>query len=338
MRRAKLALFWLCHHSGVFALSRWLTRRHLKILCYHGLALEDECAFRPKLFISPAAFASRLDTLARRGMCVLPLQDAVRRLYAGTLPANAVVITLDDGFHSVHRLAAPCLQRHGFAATVYVTSYYVRHAVPIFRLVVQYMFWKTRQTHLPPQAWCALGAVDLTKPAHKNQALWDCIRHGEGLADEAQRSHLCEALGVLLDTPYADIVQSRKLQLMVPAELQALAQSGVDVQLHTHRHVFPMDQAQAQREIADNRAALQHWVAGALCHFCYPSGLWSPRQWAWLDAMGVHSAVTCLPGLNGPRTPRYALRRFLDGDNIHPLEFEAALSGLPDGLRAWLGR
>ena len=124
------------------------------------------------------------------------------------------------------------------------------------------------------------------------------------------------------------------LHLMTPEELRALADAKVHVELHTHRHTFPSDnQALAEREIADNRAALKRWLSLETRHFCYPSGMWDERQWAWLESMNVKSSTTCVPGLNSHDTPRHALRRFLDGENIHELEFEAALSGFSDLLR-----
>jgi peptidoglycan/xylan/chitin deacetylase (PgdA/CDA1 family) len=335
MRGVKLFLLWMCRSLGLFRFARWLTRRHLKILCYHGFELADETRFRPKLFMSGPRFEQRLKKLRASGMRVLPLDDAVERLYAGTLPDHAVVVTVDDGFHSVAAVAAPRLQAHGVPATVYVTTYYVDNPNPIYRLVVQYMFWKTQrkvvELALPP----ALEAVkvDLTDATQAERAMWSWIRYGEERS-EAERVDLSRRLGQVLDVGYDDIVKSRSMQLMSPAELVSLEKAGLDVQLHTHRHRFPNDdRLQAEREIHDNRRSLGRLLGGERLHFCYPSGLFDTRQFEWLDAVGIKSSTTCLPGLNSAATPRHALRRFLDGENIHQLEFEAALSGFTDLLR-----
>lgn len=338
MRRVKLLVLFLCRMAGLFRLAGWLTRDRLKILCYHGFALDDEMAFRPKLFIRPETFAARLETLRRYGMHVLPLDEAVERLYAGTLPPRALVITVDDGFHSVHRLAAPALRRYGLPATIYVTTYYVEHPHPIFRLAIQYMFWKTRCIELvwKDVPWAADGVVDLRDAASREAAIWACIRHGEARCTEAERHDLSSQLGEMLGVPYGNIEGTRILHLMTPQEIRELDDWGLDIQLHTHRHVFPEDDsARAQREIEDNRAALIRLFGEEreFHHFCYPSGLWQERQWAWLDALGVKSSTTCLAGLNTADSPRHALRRYLDGENIHPLEFEAALTGFSALIR-----
>lgn len=336
VRNLKLLVFFLCKIAGLFHLAQWITRDRLRILCYHGFALADEAKFRPKLFITAKQFEQRLATVRRYRLNVLPLDEAIDHLYSHSLPDNSASITIDDGFHSVHRLAVPCLRAQGFPATVYVTTYYVANPHPIFRLVVQYMFWKTRKRRLLriQAPWTTRESIDLSDAAEKEQAVWDCINFGERECTEEMRHAICEQLGTLLETPYEDIKQHKLLHLMNPDELRTLADANIGIELHTHRHTFPSNnQSLAEREITDNRAALQRWIATEGRHFCYPSGLWDKRQWVWLDNLGIKSSTTCMPGLNSPKTPRHALRRFLDSEDVHQLEFEAAITGFTDLLR-----
>src|SRR5262245_22366687 len=142
MRRLKCALFAICEALGLFKLAARFVPRGLQILCYHGFQVADECAFRPRLFISARTFEERLDYLRRNGYAVLPFHEALERLNAGTLPDKAVAITIDDGFRSTLTVASPLLRSAGFPATVYVTTYYVDRPGPIYRLAIQYVFWK----------------------------------------------------------------------------------------------------------------------------------------------------------------------------------------------------
>src|SRR6185295_5721806 len=148
MRTMKLVLYRACKALGVFEIARLLTWRGLRILCYHGFTLDDESEFRPGLFIRPETFARRMRYLASRGYPVLSLQQAMAALDRGPLASNAVVITIDDGFYSVAAKAAPILKSYDFPATLYVTSYYAIKKTPIFRLAVQYMFWKAAVSSL----------------------------------------------------------------------------------------------------------------------------------------------------------------------------------------------
>jgi len=341
MNKLKLAFLLVCKSLGLFRFMGWVTRRRLRILCYHGFSLSDEAEFRPGLFISLERFESRLQALRRYGMRVIPLDEAVERLYAGSLPDRSTVITVDDGFYSFYALAVPCLKRHKYPATVYVTTYYVSNATPVFRLVVPYMFWKTKKrfAELGAVLWTRNRSVDLTNSDELGRVMWECVQYGEQHCTEEGRREICAELGRLLDVSYEELVKRRSLNLMSPEELRSLASADVSVALHTHRHRFPADdRLAAEREIADNKAELDRCTGATVPHFCYPSGLWNQVQWEWLQSLNIKSATTCVAGLNTEKTPRHALRRFLDANNVHELEFEAALCGFWDLVRAFRPR
>jgi hypothetical protein len=117
-------------------------------------------------------------------------------------------------------------------------------------------------------------------------------------------------------------------------QLGEAACRGLDVQLHTHRHIDVTKQVDAlPREIADNRAFLAQVSGGSLDHFCYPSGTFHPRAPDLLAASGVRSATLVEEGLNPPGANPYMLRRFLDGRSVSDAEFDAYLSGVLHFLR-----
>jgi peptidoglycan/xylan/chitin deacetylase (PgdA/CDA1 family) len=334
----KRLVYRLSKSAGLFALARQLTRRDLRILCYHGSSLDDEAAFSPTMFIGARTFARRLALLKRGGHPVLALDEAVQRLQAGTLPSCAVVITLDDGFFSTFAVAAPLLEAAGFPATLYVTSYYVKHEVPIFRLALQYALWKTkRQTLRLSELGLAPGLaipgeIDLRPHGARAALAWQLINHGEALGSEDERQELlrrsCAALGVDSEA----LRSSRKLSLMNLRELQSLRL--LDVQLHTHRHRFPADPALIGRELGENRAALAAAARTPLEHFCFPSGYFAGSSFDdVLRAHGIRTATTCETGLNAAGANPLALRRFLDSEVVSELEFEAELSGFAELLR-----
>jgi peptidoglycan/xylan/chitin deacetylase (PgdA/CDA1 family) len=87
----------------------------LRILLYHRVS-ED----RDPLAVTPARFAQQMGLLAGRGWAVVDLVAAAGALARGTLPPRAVALTFDDGYRDVAEHAVPVLERHGFAATVFV--------------------------------------------------------------------------------------------------------------------------------------------------------------------------------------------------------------------------
>ncbi|GAC1337923.1 MAG: hypothetical protein NVSMB23_05030 [Myxococcales bacterium] len=334
--RWKMAVLQASKWAGLFELSRYLTRNDLRILCYHGTALRDEAAFRPMLFIEPHVFEQRLEYLRSRHFPVLGLDEAAEKLSAGTLPAHATVITIDDGFFSTHQHAVPALRARRLPATLYVTTYYVQKGTPVFRLAVQYAYWATRKTQISLDA-LGLAGLSGTAPVAADRenepTMWRLIELGETKLDEPGRQALAKAIAGELGVEWAAVESSRALGLMAPAEIREAVAAGIDIQLHTHRHRFPEDELQAKREIAENRAVLEPLVGKPLEHFCYPSGLYSPSQWGWLRECGVKTATTCDVGFSSADTPLLGLRRVFDGAHVSALQFEAEMHGFNELLR-----
>jgi peptidoglycan/xylan/chitin deacetylase (PgdA/CDA1 family) len=363
-RALKCTFLRVCDALGLFRLSTILYARRLQILCYHGFQLVDECRFRPQLFISRDTFTGRLQHLVREGVVVLPLGEALTRMWNGTLPRRSLAITIDDGFKSTLSVAAPILLRFHLPATVYVTTYYMEKNVPVFRLAMQYLFWRASARPLDQVTLDLLAALDAQladqhsaqsstacaspdrreskvalPQAAAHQLTWNLIQRGEALNSESERQSLLREVGrILADTICLDELQS--LSIMSGEEVCSLARQGFDIQLHTHRHRFPShDRSIACQEIVQNQSRLEAITGRKAKHFCYPSGIFASSQWAWLQELGIESATTCLSGLNTARTPRYGLRRFLDSEDISFVEFKAELAGFSELLRrvrAWV--
>jgi peptidoglycan/xylan/chitin deacetylase (PgdA/CDA1 family) len=320
---------------GLFRLARRFTARGLRILCYHSVSLENEHTFLPKMFVSPQTFEKRLAFLASRGFPILPLGEAIGRLGQGTLPAGATAITFDDALYGTYRRAWPLLRRSSVPVTLYVTTYYVAKRTPVFGLLVEYLFWTTKKPTLDLAGLGLSGdeVVRLTDPTARARALAEIVELGETRATEHERGRLARTLAERLDIDYDRVARERLFNLVTAEEIQELAAAGVDVEAHTHRHQFPENEAVVLKELGDNRAELEPLTGRRLEHFCYPSGFWSERHWPWLRAAGFRTATTCEPGFNYSDTPPLALRRFLDGEHISDLEFEAEMCGFKEMLR-----
>jgi peptidoglycan/xylan/chitin deacetylase (PgdA/CDA1 family) len=341
-RRAILATFHVCKALGLFRLARRLTRTDLRILCYHGFVLDDEDRFRGSLFVSREFLDRRMRYLRDLGYRVLPLDEAIGRLGAGTLPRDPVTITIDDGFHSVHAVAREVLARYRFPSTLYLTSYYFDKATPIFQLAVDYMCWKSpRKTAdlsgLGVPALAAATALALT-PDKRAWASRESFAYGTHTLDEDGRVALSRRLAECLDVDYERIRASRLLSLISPEEARQLEESGMAIEMHTHRHRFPDDPGAALAELRDNREAVEPVVGRRMAHFCYPSGKWSHAHLPVLKQDSIKSATTCHAGLARKGANMLALPRILDDNRVSQIEFEAEVSGFTDLLRRLRGK
>lgn len=335
-RRFLLIILTVARWTGLFALSRWFTRRDLRILCYHGAAVGDESEFRPSVFMTGSTFAARMQFLDRGGYKVLPLEEALERLESSTLPSGATVITIDDGWYGTYRHQIPVLVEHNFPATLYVASYYVVNQFQVFNVALQYVVWKSRIRELDlstlelgsevrfPDA----GMVGVDKVCEQLVAAADRL---EGAAArQALLRAFCDGIGFDWQT----MEDTRQVAFMSLDEVRAAAAKGIDLQLHTHRHRFPTTGIEcARREFEDNRAVLEPIAGEPRRHFCYPSGEYTPRSLRFLPALGIESATTTKPGFNRKGDSRLELKRFLDGENISELEFAAEMSGFFELVR-----
>jgi peptidoglycan/xylan/chitin deacetylase (PgdA/CDA1 family) len=316
---------------GVFTAlknSSW-RRQRLLILCYHGISLEDEHEWRPALFVSPQHFERRLSILEKEKYTVLPLGEAVERLYRNDLPPRSVAITFDDGTYDFYRLAYPRLKQYGFPSTVYLTTYYSNYERPVFNLICPYMVWKARGNGIVDLSAIGAGtSVALASTEAREKAAAEILHwvNRENMSG-SQKDEVAAMLAKKLRIDYEALCAKRILQVMNRQEVKELADAGVDIQMHTHRHRTPVDEELFRREIRDNR----DWLAGAIGrvgrHFCYPSGVYRAEFLPWLTAEKVVSATTCDTGLATARDNPLLLPRLVDTTGRSDLEFEGWLNG-----------
>lgn len=101
-----------------FARPRW--RGRLAILMYHGV--ERETPAMPCWHILHENTFRRQMRYLRRYFNVLPLEEALERLEAGTLPDRAVALTFDDGTRNLATCVAPILGDLDLPAAVFLTT------------------------------------------------------------------------------------------------------------------------------------------------------------------------------------------------------------------------
>jgi peptidoglycan/xylan/chitin deacetylase (PgdA/CDA1 family) len=92
-------------------------REGLRILLYHRVADDGD-----PLAVPPRRFREQMDHLASAGFRVVNLVEALELLDSGSVPQRTIGLTFDDGFADVRDEALPVLARHGFHATVFIST------------------------------------------------------------------------------------------------------------------------------------------------------------------------------------------------------------------------
>jgi len=308
--------------------SRW-RRERLLVLCYHGLALEDEHQWDPALYIPPSLFRGRLQSLRRYRCNVLPFAEAIQRLDEGTLPQRSVALTFDDGGYDFYSLAWPILREFGYPVTLYFTTWYSHFNRPVFDVTVPYLLWKGRERKL---AWPQVTgeAISLSAAEARAQAEARIKAYArENNLSGRQKDVLLAELAGHVGVDYEELCRKRLLHLMTEQEAAEVAAQGVDLQLHTHRHRVSLDETSFAREIRDNRSFLSRVSGGDMArHFCYPDGFHVPRLTELLKSQDIVTATTCHSGLISRTTDRWLLPRMVDSCGVSENEFAMWLSGI----------
>ncbi|MFF5252189.1 polysaccharide deacetylase family protein [Streptomyces leeuwenhoekii] len=103
-----------------------MSEEPVPILMYHAVAAEPNDATRD-LSVTPEAFAEQMAIVADRGRTPVTTSELAAAWRSGRpLPDRPVLITFDDGYEGVHRHALPALAGHGFRATLFVTTGWLR--------------------------------------------------------------------------------------------------------------------------------------------------------------------------------------------------------------------
>lgn len=329
---AKTSIFSAARRLGLFQISRYLRRnsKSLLILCYHGISKSDEDLWKPSLYMAPAKFRQRLQTIKSFGLDVLPLSEALVKIDEGTLTRPAVAITFDDGWHDFYTSAWSLLREFGYPATVYQTTYYSYYNRPVFDTTCSYLLWRGMgktvfdpgRIGLPIRVTLdSMDAVDATAKRLRFHAAESLL---SGKEKDQALAIMAEQLGLNFD----EILHARTLHLMNPEELAEVSRAGINIELHTHRHKLPTDRVLFLREIARNRELIREATGRKAEHFCYPNGAHRPEIGDWLREAGVQSATTCDPGLVSKGVDAMLLPRVTDSNAVSQARFESWLAGV----------
>lgn len=313
-------------YSGLFALARILTAHKTRVLAYHGIWL-GKGHFGNFLYMSADKFASRMALLEKWGYPIIPFTGIPEGKSESRCPT---AITIDDGWYSTWLDMVPVLEKHGYPATIYLTTYYCLNQAPVIDVVFTFSFSfidtdKGLSLHLPAYNF---GPFTIENDETKEQALAKARDVAASLDDDAARQLFVKAVCEQIGVDHAELMAGRWFHIMNPDEVKDAARRGITFEPHTHRHrISHLGKDCLAEEIAANQECIQELTGTTGRHFCYPSGHYTSSLWPTLENCEIASATTTEIGLVDEKSPRFAMPRILDGQDVSELEFEAEMSG-----------
>jgi peptidoglycan/xylan/chitin deacetylase (PgdA/CDA1 family) len=272
----------------------------LSIVTYHHIADDDpDYPYdRGVADASPAQFRRQIETLARYGTPI-GVDELVGALDGEPLPANAVMVTFDDGYRSCHDVALPILKSVGVRATFFIPTAFIteRRLYWWERLALAISRRRRERAQLTyPHAI----EIDATSPRALKQ-LTDLIKDSPGLDVDRFVDETTAALGVL----WGRASESAMAENLVMSwdQIRALAAAGMDVESHTRRHrvLQTLDDAALTDELVGSRTELETQIGRPVRAVAYPVGrriVNEPRIREAVAAAGYRVGLTNASGVN----------------------------------------
>jgi peptidoglycan/xylan/chitin deacetylase (PgdA/CDA1 family) len=281
-----------------------LTKDKLSVFLFHKVP--QRCDPLVPADVKMARFEQLLDHTFSK-LQVLPLEEAIGRLQAGTLPRRAACITFDDGYPDWLAGVAPALRRRNLHATFFITTGQF-DGVPLWH---ERILAAVRR--LPGPA-LDLGIPFL--PAQAVSSVDDRRRQVQRLEQELKYLTLYRRGQILKQLEAEAGVQTADVPVMSEAQLRDLHSQGFGIGAHTAMHPI-LDYCNAdevEREIGGARERLQSIVGGPVSGFAYPNGRpYADFSRLHVDAVkraGYRYAVTTHWGVAGASTSPFQIPRF----------------------------
>jgi len=288
----------LAERSRLLGLIQRLGRgagRRLYVLAYHRV---DEFDRKPRLDPSlisatPAQLEAQMRFIAQR-YHPISAEEALEAIEHGaSLPRDAVLVTVDDGYCDFQEVIFPIMRRYGIRPVLFVPTAYVGQGVfwwdQLFDALQQ---TRAREISTP------LGRLPLRTPAEKRAALEHLrayLKRPHSPFEQARRE-----LQALCAAAAPDLLAPERVTLNWD-ELRALARAGVTIASHSHTHAIlsriPLDQA--QNEIRTSQRLIVQEIGQALPIFAFPDGnrpAFTPEVVSLLREEGFKLAWTMVEG------------------------------------------
>ncbi len=327
-----LASTLLCA-AGLPAFYRRRNRARLPILMYHGVVerrLSPDCWHQ----LDVASFRRQIAWVARH-YHVVPLEEALDRLVAGTLPERSCAVTFDDGYRNNLELALPVLEEFRVPATVFlVTDLVGTGEVPWPDRL--YLALTRTDVSSVTSVPLSLSSAPLASDADRARAYETAVRAAKALP-RAEKDAVVARLLVELrqDGP----LDPGPFRLLSWADVDTLTASGlVSVASHTRTHqiLSRCSDAEVRAEVGPAHDELARRIGRAPKVMAYPVGRridTDARSIAAVEAAGLPYALTTVEGFAGPASDPRQLPRLSIGSDLAFSRFQLLVSGALEGLR-----
>ena len=245
----------------------------------------------------------------------LSLSDVVDTVKSGkSLPANAITVTIDDGYRNFLEHGHPIFRRYSIPTTLYVVSGFASSELWLWTDTIAFGLTHTSvaslRVELEDGNGLTLGCRTPAETAFSISLLAEALKK----VTNSFRVDFLSRFSDLCQVKFPREPPADRLPLHWE-ELRALASEGVEIGCHTATHPILSrldDEAILRQEIQGAKREIEERTGLTVRHFCYPNGKPPDIGDAAIGQVrnsGYASAVTCSWGLNSSSTDSAQIRR-----------------------------
>jgi peptidoglycan/xylan/chitin deacetylase (PgdA/CDA1 family) len=323
---------------GLHHLARWLHRRQLLVLCYHGVTDRPAPRDLPSWHHLAVSEFIRHMRYLRRHYRVLPIDEAVDQLRRGALDQPTASITFDDGYRNNVSVALPVLQSMNLPATIYLVTDCIGTDQRLWTIRLETAF---RRTDRATVDLSSLGLSSTTViSSNARAALAQTVIDPLKKLDPARRDPIvARLLDELGPNHLGDDDRFAFMDWNDVTQMEATGLISFGAHTASHEIVSRLPDDRLEAEIGQSVAASRARARKASATFAFPNGRaidFDQRAKRTLREHGVTAALTTIPGLNKPETDPYELRRITVGADMSFDQFRALSSGLVSSFKRLL--
>ena len=310
---------------GGFRPFHYLNRNALLILTYHRFSENGGTHS-----VSRKKFSEHLAYLKKHSN-VITLDDAISaHANQDSLPANSVVITIDDGYGDAYEVAAPVLDEFKMPATIYVITGFLNGSIWLWTDLMRFLIKETGATKLSVgeeaiERIAGSGELEFADRVNTRLKTLDDSRKWEEI------KRIFDEFG--LDVPSAPTTEYAPLSWNQAREMDS---AGIAVECHTVNHpILPNVGIEVVRkELGESKLEIESQIGKECRHFCYPNGSFGDREAEIAKEVGFVTAVTTNYGFVDSNADPFRLKR-IDG-NLSIANFAQSVSGF-ESMREKIG-
>jgi len=305
-------------HLIIRLISHLFTKNKLNILIYHQVFSKPD-PMRPT---EPTEVDFQWQMkLINKYFTPLPISTALKHLENGTLPANAICVTFDDGYLNNLTVAAPILKQFDIPATVYIATGFSGG---------ENMFNDRVIDLVANEALSTLSLNAIKEQPIELDSMEKRIKVASQLLTKIKYLPI-EKRKKLIDALYQENATTELPSKMMSVEqLKQLHATGIEIGAHTVEHPIlkVLAPAEQKQQITQSKATLEEWLGENVSGFAYPNGKimddYDLTTKGIVEESGFDYAVSTNWGITTKSSDKYQLNRFTPWD-ITPLKFHLRL-------------